>query len=82
MYKVRFGVALVGRAGAGKSVIRRLLAEGSTWLRCEELSQVGDVTVGDDLRRVHRYASFAMSLLCVSRALPLFRLILRICCMR
>ncbi|CAM9257500.1 unnamed protein product [Scytosiphon promiscuus] len=37
--EVRFGVALVGHAGAGKSVILRLLAEGSTWLRKEELQQ-------------------------------------------
>lgn len=45
MYQVRFGVALVGCAGAGKSVLRRLLAEGSTWLRDEELSQVSHVTM-------------------------------------
>eukprot|EP00904_Undaria_pinnatifida_P005405 jgi/Undpi1/1995/HiC_scaffold_12.g05382.m1 len=38
--EVRFGVALVGRAGAGKTVVRRLLAEGSTWLRGEELAQI------------------------------------------
>lgn len=62
-YKVRFGVALVGRAGAGKSVVRRLLAEGSTWLRGEELSQVSNVAIGADLHIVHRYLSFAISLL-------------------
>ncbi|CAM9285972.1 unnamed protein product, partial [Ectocarpus sp. 6 AP-2014] len=37
--EVRFGVALVGHAGAGKSALLRLLAEGSTWLRGEELQQ-------------------------------------------
>lgn len=40
LLKVRFGVALVGHAGAGKSVLLQLLAEGSTWLRNEELQQV------------------------------------------
>lgn len=40
LLKVRFGVALVGHAGAGKSALLRLLAEGSTWLRNEELQQV------------------------------------------
>lgn len=39
LLKVRFGVALVGHAGAGKSALLRLLAEGSTWLRNEELQQ-------------------------------------------
>eukprot|EP00903_Cladosiphon_okamuranus_P017642 g16249.t1 len=38
--EVRFGVALVGHAGAGKSALLRLLAEGSTWLRNEELQQI------------------------------------------
>lgn len=38
--KVRFGVALVGPAGAGKSTIRRLLSTASIWLRNEELAQV------------------------------------------
>lgn len=33
-------MALVGHAGAGKSTLLRLLAEGSTWLRNEELRQV------------------------------------------
>lgn len=33
-------MALVGHAGAGKSALLRLLAEGSTWLRGEELQQV------------------------------------------
>ncbi|CAM9781524.1 unnamed protein product [Ectocarpus sp. 12 AP-2014] len=37
--EVRFGVALVGHAGAGKSALLRLLAEGSTWLRGAELQQ-------------------------------------------
>lgn len=39
LIQVRFGVALVGPAGSGKTTIRRLLAEGSTWLRQEELKQ-------------------------------------------
>lgn len=42
LIQVRFGVALVGPAGSGKTTIRRLLAEGSTWLRQEELEQARD----------------------------------------
>ncbi|CAM9197261.1 unnamed protein product [Discosporangium mesarthrocarpum] len=38
--EVRFGVALVGPAGSGKSTIYHLLAEASTWLREEELEAV------------------------------------------
>ncbi|CAM9656208.1 unnamed protein product [Ascophyllum nodosum] len=40
--EVRFGVALVGPAGSGKSTLRRLLVEASTWLRDEELSQIAE----------------------------------------
>lgn len=76
IYQVRFGVALVGRAGAGKSVVRRLLAEGSTWLRAEELSQVSHATmelICTGCTGMHR---FAISMLCFFSGPSLFCLIL------